>query len=174
MPRIMTDRVPMETIYGQIDRVQAALLKEADGLLGSLSEKKNEYGLLIPSSGMTGIMTLTNVTTLVRLSEKSAKQMREMYEETIKPYLAERGAYRHRLNDRRISKAVFVQLRTLTPESVRPVIDDLENICEEKRDLDRQSRLHRILHGWLLVHVPLSFLLITLGAIHAVMALRYS
>src|SRR5581483_228444 len=123
MPRIMTDRVPMETIYNQIDRVQKDLVQEADGLLGSLSEIKNEYGLLVPSSGMTGVMTTTlSGTTLVRLSEKSAKQSREMYEQTIRPYLLQRGAYRHMLNDRRTSKALFIQLRTLTPESIRPMI----------------------------------------------------
>ena len=53
------------------------------------------------------------------------------------------------------------------------VIDDVKNICEEKRDLDRQSRLHRILHGWLFAHVPLSFALIILSVVHAVMALRF-
>jgi hypothetical protein len=52
-------------------------------------------------------------------------------------------------------------------------VDDLENICEEKRQLDQQSRLHRILHGWLLVHIPLSYALLLLGAVHAVMALKF-
>jgi hypothetical protein len=37
----------------------------------------------------------------------------------------------------------------------------------------RQELLHRWLHGWLLVHIPLSLALILLGAVHAVMALRY-
>jgi len=37
----------------------------------------------------------------------------------------------------------------------------------------RQERLHRWLHGWLLLHIPLSLALILLGAVHAVMALRY-
>jgi len=39
--------------------------------------------------------------------------------------------------------------------------------------LTRQARLHRWLHAWLLVHVPLSIALILLGAVHAVVALRY-
>jgi hypothetical protein len=56
---------------------------------------------------------------------------------------------------------------------LHPNIDDLENICEEKRQLDKQSRLHKILHGWLLVHVPLSYALILLGAWHAIVALRF-
>jgi hypothetical protein len=29
------------------------------------------------------------------------------------------------------------------------------------------------MHGWLLVHVPLSMALLLLGAVHAVVALRY-
>ena len=172
LPAIMTDRVPMETIYNQIDRVQQQLMEEADGLLSSVAQKKNEYGLLVPASTTTGSMTVAS--TMVRLTDQSAGRLREVYEQTIKTYLAQRGAYRHKMAKRSTSKAVFAQLRTVTPESVRPVIDDLENICEEKRDLDRQSRLHRILQGWLLVHIPLSYVLIILGAIHAVAALRYS
>jgi hypothetical protein len=39
--------------------------------------------------------------------------------------------------------------------------------------LRRQVRLHHWLHDWLLFHIPLSFALLLLGAVHAVMALRY-
>ena len=53
---------------------------------------------------------------------------------------------------------------------VHGVLDDLENICEEEQQLSRQIRIYRWLHGWLLVHVPLSIALLVLGAVHAVMA----
>jgi hypothetical protein len=33
--------------------------------------------------------------------------------------------------------------------------------------------MYRMLHGWLLVHVPLSIALLVLGGIHAIVALRY-
>jgi hypothetical protein len=33
--------------------------------------------------------------------------------------------------------------------------------------------MHRLLHGWLLVHVPLSYAVLLLGAIHGFTALRY-
>jgi hypothetical protein len=56
---------------------------------------------------------------------------------------------------------------------VHGVLDDLENICEEEHQLRRQIRIYVWLHGWLLVHVPLSMALLVLGAVHAVMALRY-
>jgi len=53
------------------------------------------------------------------------------------------------------------------------VLDDLSDICDEARQLRRQERLHHWLHDWLLLHIPLSLALILLGAVHAVMALRY-
>ena len=58
-------------------------------------------------------------------------------------------------------------------QTLHSSVDDLENICEEKRQLDQQSRLHKVLHGWLLVHIPLSYALLVLGAVHAVMALKF-
>jgi len=68
---------------------------------------------------------------------------------------------------------MFQQLRLLLPPNLHSTADDLENICEEKREIDQQARYHRILHGWLLVHIPFSYALLLLGAVHAVMALRY-
>jgi len=166
MPRMITERVAQETIYYQIERVEKQLAEEADALLGSLFRKDAQYGLLVPSAEKTA-------TTLVALSEQSGDNLRQAYQDSIKPYLAERGAYRHLLNDSRQARAMFAELRALSPEAVLPVVDGLESICEEKRELDRQSRMHRILYAWLLVHVPLSFVLILLGGIHAVMALLY-
>ena len=171
MPRMMTGRVGHETIYYQGERVMEQLMQEAQTLLGSVSRAETQYGLLVPASEKTVAKAAT--TTLVRLTEQSGAQLQSAYKDTIRPYLAQRGAYRHELNDGRAAKAFFEQLRMVMPEQVRPVIDDMEGICQDKRDLDLQSRLHRILRGWLLAHVPLSLVLILLGAIHAVMALRY-
>lgn len=172
LPKLMTDRVPLETIYNQIDRVRGQLLSEADDILASLSPEKNEYGLIVPASRPTDSMTTTS--TVIRLPENSAGRLQQMFDETIRPYLSHRGSYRQSMADRTASKAVFAQLRMATPLSMHTVIADLENICEEKRDLDRQSRMQRFLQGWLLAHIPLSYLLLAFGMIHAIMALRYS
>jgi len=64
-------------------------------------------------------------------------------------------------------------LKTLLPAAAAGTVGDLEEICDEARQLERQERLHHWLHGWLLVHIPLSLALILLSAVHAVMALRY-
>ena len=36
-----------------------------------------------------------------------------------------------------------------------------------------ESRLHKVLHGWLLVHIPLCYAVLLLGAVHAVVALKF-
>jgi hypothetical protein len=64
-------------------------------------------------------------------------------------------------------------LQTLLPAAAHGTLQDLSDICDEARQLLRQESLHRWLHGWLLLHIPLSLALILLGAVHAVMALRY-
>ena len=59
------------------------------------------------------------------------------------------------------------------PQPVHAVLEDLESICEEERQLSRQRKIYHLLHGWLLVHVPASIALLVLGGIHAIVALRY-
>ena len=46
-------------------------------------------------------------------------------------------------------------------------------IFEEERQLTQQRRKYLLLHGWLLVHVPLSITLLVLGGIHALVAIHY-
>jgi hypothetical protein len=91
----------------------------------------------------------------------------------MKPYLLSRNPAKHMLADPVQANAAFQKLKILVPATLWPKFDDLENIVEEKRQLTRQLRLHKILHGWLLMHIPISYALLALGAVHAVMALRF-
>jgi len=61
----------------------------------------------------------------------------------------------------------------MVPATLHAAVTDLESICEEQRQLLRQERLHALLPGWLIVHVPLSFALMALAVVHIVMALRF-
>jgi hypothetical protein len=87
--------------------------------------------------------------------------------------LEQSKSHGRRLADTARAASVFASLQTLLPAAAHPTLEDLEDICDEARQLQRQERLHRWLHGWLLLHIPLSLTLILLGAVHAVMALRY-
>jgi len=107
------------------------------------------------------------------LSGEESAPLRRFYLDEMRPFL-ERPKQRGRpLADTAKARAVFSGLRTLLPATAHVALSDLEDICDEARQLTRQERLHRWLHGWLLLHIPLSLALILLGAIHAVMALRY-
>jgi hypothetical protein len=99
----------------------------------------------------------------VRVDEEHADKVRfrELYTTRVQPFLDAPAV------------GLIEPLRPLTPAPFRAVLDDLESICEEQRQLTRQRRLYHFLHVWLLVHVPLSIALIVLGGVHAVMALRY-
>jgi len=102
-----------------------------------------------------------------------AAPLRNFFEQELKPFLEKPGRRGSALGDAAQANSAFAQLRTLVPASLHGTIEDLEGICEEERQLTLQSHLHVWLHGWLLLHIPLSLALILLGAIHAVMALRY-
>jgi hypothetical protein len=64
-------------------------------------------------------------------------------------------------------------IRAFLAPPLQETVNELEAICEERRQLAQQKRLHHVLHGWPLVHVPLSTALLLLSITHAVVALRY-
>ena len=171
VPRLMTEYVPMESIYNNIDAVLQELKKEADELIESLCHQEHEESLTFQETRRAA--TLTATAPSATGVETCIAELRYKYDTSIRPYLATRNAYRHELSSGGTSENFFSRLRPGMTQPILTVINQLEQICKEKRDLDRQTILHRILHGWLLVHVPLSVLVIILGAIHAIMALHY-
>jgi hypothetical protein len=56
---------------------------------------------------------------------------------------------------------------------VKEQVAEMRSLCDERRLLARQEQLHGWLHGWLLVHIPLSVALLVLTVAHVVMALYY-
>jgi hypothetical protein len=99
--------------------------------------------------------------------------MKEIYVTEIRPYLAAESPHRARLSVPSVTAALFRHLRTLVPPALHATLQELEAICDERRQLAEQKRLHHWLHGWLLVHVPLSMALLLLAVVHAVVSLRY-
>jgi hypothetical protein len=164
MPRVMTREVTMETIYEEIEHVRAQLREEAEELVAQATAEK-------ATAAAAGVAGSTVASFSVR--EDEAIPLRNFFEQELKPFLESPGARGHALADQAQSRSAFAQLRTLVPPALHTTLEDLESICEEERQLTLQTRLHLWLHGWLLLHIPLSLALILLGAVHAVMALRY-
>ncbi len=178
MPRLTTQRIPLETIYEQIGRVRSQLVAEAQTLIeeasaalrGSVSRATEQQRAASASAGTIGGLTVASG---LQVDEGASIQLQDFFRREMQPYIAHGGSKGMALADRNRSQAMFQQLRVLLPPNLHPSVDDLENICEEKRELDQQTQYHRILHAWLLVHIPASYALLLLGAVHAVMALRY-
>jgi hypothetical protein len=198
IPRLMTSDVPLETIYDEIGRVRSLLREEADraveSVCGNLGLPKNSNEEGLRAGGFTAVRTMaassvplrTSVAVsagasaavatapeIILLSEEESAPLRRFYTNEMRPFL-ERPKHRgQRLADAGKAGSAFAGLRTLLPAATHAALGDLEDICDEARQLKRQERLHHWLHGWLLMHIPLSLALILLGAVHAVMALRY-
>ena len=178
MPRLTTERIPLETIYEQIGRVRLQLVAEAQtmidevsaALAGNVSQATAQQRAASASAGTIGGVTVASG---LQADEGASTRLQEFFRRELQPYVANGGSRGMALADRHRSQGIFQQLRLLLPPNLQSAIDDLENVCEEKRELDQQVQYHRILHGWLLVHIPASYALLVLGAVHAVMALHY-
>ena len=106
-------------------------------------------------------------------AEESAAPVVDFYRREMRPFLESRGARHPLLSSPDRSRSTFEGLRMLLPLGLQDPAKKLEQICEEERQLRRQSLLHHWLHGWLMLHIPLSFALLLLGVVHAITALRY-
>ena len=199
LPRIMTKDVPLETIYDEIGHVRRLLREEADRAMEALcgplgfTYKSDEAGQR--AGGFTAMRALTASTVALRtsaavsagasvataisaapeiilLNDEQSAPLRRFYCGELRPYLEHPKRWAT-FNDADRAHSSFAAVRTLVPPSAHTTINSLEEICDEARQLSLQERMHRWLHGWLLMHIPLSLALMLLSAVHAVIALRY-
>ncbi len=170
LPALMTSRVPLETIYEEIPHIRKQLREEADHLVTSIAGRLNPGD--VPSEP-ADIGTQLGVTVLVEVQPDDRDRFRRMYIERLRPFLDKPDAVESEFVDPEKSKAAFDYFRQIFPAPVHSVLRSLESIVDEEQQLRRQKRMYVWLHSWLLVHVPASIALLILGAIHAVVALRY-
>jgi len=168
MPPAMTSDIPLETIFDQIDRVRGQLLQEADEFVEGVTASG---GALATAAVSRAAAIATEE--LPAVSAADIAPLRKFYDREMRPFLEKPNAGGYALADSTKAHAMFIGLQTLLPPEVHETVKDLADICEEERQLRRQARMHRWLHGWLILHIPLSLALLLLGAVHAVMALRF-
>ena len=165
LPTRIFREVPFETIYDQIPVIRQQLVAEAEGHAADVTQK------MAPATGAgaTVVDTLMDLPTM----ENETEAFRQFFVESVLPYLREQGARGSRFASRDWVRGRFEQMRKgFLPAAWTP-LTAIEEICEEKRQLDHQRVLHKWLHGWLLVHLPVSAALVLLAIVHAIGALRY-
>jgi len=194
LPRRMSELVTRETVYEQIPEVVRALVVEADervefvtadlGINEELEEVVRAGGKKFyfdPAQRKSAAEKVEaerqkrKAEAQIAVDETSTLALRSHYLQEVRPFLHQ---HPNRLSlrlfrNRAAVAAYFNRLRTIMPVAAHDVLADVEQICEERRQLRVQQQLHQWLHGWLLVHVPVSMALLALTAIHAVISLRY-
>jgi hypothetical protein len=166
MPHMMTVQVPAETIFEQIDHVREQLVAEADELVASTTGTLES----VATAPREGFAPKTQSVVAV---DEGMEPLRSFYQREMRPFLQSNGARHQLLSDPDRAHPAFEGLRMLLPADAHEATKRLEAICEEERQMRRQALLHHWLHGWLMLHIPLSLALLLLGCAHAIVALRY-
>ncbi len=197
LPRRMTGQVTKETVFDQIPTVIRALRAEATervewllGELGNDTQQDVEQDVVRAGGKKFYFREEQRKSAAEKAEEKRRKRraaphlemeepyrraLRARYLQHVRPFLSERPSrsIQRLFEDESDVKAYFQHLRRQMPLPAHPVLDDLEDICDERRQLVVQERLHRNLHGWLYVHVPLSMAFLILIVIHVFVSLKY-
>jgi hypothetical protein len=95
------------------------------------------------------------------------------FEQQVVPFFDAKDRGRSPLWGEKKSATMFRELKSFLDPAAHGVVDTLEGLCEQRRQLARQARLHTWLHAWLCVHLPLSVALLVLMIAHVFYALKY-
>jgi hypothetical protein len=163
IPKLMRDYLPEETIFEEIPFIRTQLIEKAESIREELASLPDEpVAAETQGEGGTATQTISH--------RAAAKSVIQFIDDEGLPYLKILQARRFALRDRQTSDNQFRLLKLQVPPFIQPLVEQFQELCDEKRQLDRQSRLHYWLHGWLLVHAPASILLVVLTIVHAIVA----
>ncbi len=157
VPGLMRERLAREFVFEEIPHLRSVLVQAVAELREDLKNERPAVGTV--SSADADQQSLTAI---LRFADQDCI-----------PYLSARDGRAHRLGNERAAIAAFSSLRLNTDPKWKPRIDQLQKWCDERRMMDLQTRLHHLLHGWLIVHVPSSVALLVGTAWHALAAVSF-
>lgn len=168
MPTKMLHEVAFETIYDQIDNIVDHLREEAQSIVEAALHRTSGQAFeveVVPAGAPTA--------TIEHKTLVAERTFSEFYATQVKPFLERQVPPRSNFKTELGARVMFEQIRSALPRTMHEALNDLASVVEERRQLLMQRRMHHVLHGWLIVHVPLSYALMLLAAFHAVWDLRY-
>jgi hypothetical protein len=176
LPRVMNERLPTETVSEQIPFIRAQLCEAAETMRARFApiEARTTH---LASTARIAIKPGTKVFQTAPLEAgdpASEAVLIDFIDRQVLPYLRAGDSNRRRLGNQRYSEDIFRMVRLRVAAEYSPHIEEIQAWCDQRRMLDVQTRLQHWLHGWLFIHVPLSYLLIFMTAWHAFVTLfRY-
>ena len=162
LPRLMTEQVPRETIFEQIDHVAGLLREEARALVEAVA------GPIEAAPAAAGAAAAP-----AKEARPGSAPLKEFFLQQAWPWLAAKRPARAAFDQPSTADVQRAHVKRLVPAELHETVDDLFEVCEERRQIERQRRLHLWLHGWLFVHVPVSWALLSAALFHAVWALSF-
>jgi hypothetical protein len=196
LPKALLEGAAAETVYSQIDAVGRQYAAEAQRLVQAfcggaenmdadtftlaLPQRERAPGLIPSAEHVRG--AARPIGPPVKRSPHPDRELpepiaspavSEAMEQAIAPYLATGTSPRGLLGSRQRNQWYFDDLRLRVAPELRGLVGQLETLCERRRQLNLQWRLHFWLHNWLWLHLPLSVALMALLAAHVIFALRF-
>ena len=168
MPGLMKERLPREVVFEQIPNIRKRILEAADELQKDCTppDPKNA------GKAVAGKVSLVGMTEIPPEDLESAEEIRTFLSADALTYLRLKRGGGHKFASQRLSDEAFRILKLNVTPKWRPRVEELQGWCDERRRMDIQTRLQHWLHGWLLIHVPVSMLLIVVTLWHAIVAVR--
>ena len=99
-------------------------------------------------------------------------ELKTFYLKSVRPFLGLSSSPNAPLSRADSRRAPFRKMRSDLPSELHQPLDQLEEFCDRRSQLHRLMTIHRWLHGWLYLHVPVSAALLILFVAHVVMSLR--
>ena len=163
LPRQLASRAPAEAPYDQHPHLCRVMRRRADLIVDEVCGPVTDGAQAIQSTQLAA-----------KLAEDGKAQLRGFYELVIRPFFDLQPPRGSPMRSTLQTETRFAKLRQLEGlDEHGPRLDELIGLCEERRQLLEQERVHFWLHGWLALHIPLSAALLVLGAAHVVTALYY-
>jgi hypothetical protein len=183
LPRLMKDHVPGETIFEQIPHLRNQMHESAQEMRKALETRPARAALVSASAAAPATLfgEPAAATAVVESQTDPAIQtLKQFLDEVALPYLAASrgeklllGPQRVALGGQRVSDDQFRYLKISVGGDLRDKVEQLQSWCDQRRQFDLQTKLQHWLHGWLLVHIPFSVLLLVFTAWHALAALFF-
>lgn len=196
LPGLMNERLSTEAVSEQIPFIRAQLREAAEKMrarfapIEAASDPESTHPSLVTfaeeqtgnrtahlASTATAIKPVTNAFEAAPLEAgdpASEAVLVDFIDRQVLPYLRAGDSNRRRLGNPRYSEDIFRMIKLRVAAEYSPHIEAIQAWCDQRRLLDVQTRLQHWLHGWLFIHVPLSYLLIFMTAWHAFVTLfRY-
>jgi hypothetical protein len=177
LPRLLLTRIGCEAPYEQIPHLVDGMRRQADAIVDEVCGPLE-----------TDQFDIESTRGAAEVCQNGIVQLRAFYERDVRPFLMPMVPRGSPMLSPVQTQSRFTKVRILDiPRDVKDKpeehetkrkkfiaqCEELAGLCEERRMLAEQERIWFWLHAWLIVHVPLSVMLLVVGVAHAVMSLMW-